>query len=157
MRKPKEKQNVDLTRPVDLDQLKSDDPCFGKLWDPRDSSCAICHAIETCGILYQEAIKKKKKTFELEKGPLLDEERFSKVDFDKIAKAIERQMEKGIQFTLEDLKFTVATYAVSKDTTATMEYIKRMLPKYNMTIQNGIITMYGKGTDNHQEPGRLTK
>jgi len=156
MRKPKEKPQVDLTVPVDIDVLKSDDPCFGELWDPRDNNCAVCHAIEVCGILYQEKIKTKKRSFEKEHGPMLDQEQYAHVNFDTVATSIQKAADKGQFFTVEDLKYTVATLAKCKDDTSTMEYIRRMLPKYNMTIQNNLITIYGQGTDNHKTTGGIT-
>jgi len=146
-----------LTKPLNIDQSMSNDPCFGKLWAPQDSECAICHAIEMCGIIYQDTILKKKKAFEKEKGPTLDQAQYEHVDFASIVKAIEKGINKGKTYSFDDLVYTIGELAKSKDTQATKEYLKRMLPKYNMTINEGRIVFYDKGTDNYQEPGRLTK
>lgn len=157
MRTPKEKMDVDLTKPINKDAMQKDDPCFGSLWDPTNNSCAICHSIEVCGILYQEKIKKKKTSFEKEKGPTLDMAKFNSVDFERIARNIEAYSKKDIDITIDDLITTIAQAATIKDKTTILEYIKRQLPLYNLTIENNVIVSYEKGSDNFQAPGQLTK
>ncbi len=146
-----------LTRPINVDTMQKDDPCFGKLWEPSDSSCAVCHAIEICGILYQETIKKKKASFEKEKGPTLDMAQFNSVDFEKIAKNIEAWNKKGESISLSDLEVTIAQAAKVKDKKTIMEYVKRQLPLYNLTIENNVIVSHEAGTNNLQREGKITR
>lgn len=156
MRQPKEQMELDLTKPINKDEMKKDDPCFGKLWEPTDSNCALCHAIDICGVLYQETIKKKKTKFEKEKGPTLDMAKFESVDFERIAKNIEAFTKKGEKITIKDLEVTIAQAAKIKDKKTILEYIKRQLPLYNLTIENNIIVSHEAGADNMRVQGKLT-
>jgi hypothetical protein len=50
-RKKLAKQNFDLTVPITLEQLgNEEDPCFGKLYDPRTPECKRCGDSELCAI-----------------------------------------------------------------------------------------------------------
>lgn len=50
-RKELAKKNLDLTKPITLEQLGSgEDPCFGKHYDPRAAECNRCGDSELCAI-----------------------------------------------------------------------------------------------------------
>lgn len=49
-----------LMEPFDVLKLGSDeDPCFSKLWDPRNDICQSCGDIEVCGIAFSQLTRKK--------------------------------------------------------------------------------------------------
>ena len=44
-------KKMDITQPITLEQLgTAEDPCFGKLYDPRTSECSRCGDCEFCAI-----------------------------------------------------------------------------------------------------------
>jgi len=48
-----------LMEPFDVLKLGSkDDPCFSKLWDPKNEICQICGDIEACGIAFSQRTRK---------------------------------------------------------------------------------------------------
>lgn len=59
---------VDTTKPligIDLFKLGSEnDPCFGKLYDPKDDICRRCGDIEVCAIAYSQNNHKLRKKAE---------------------------------------------------------------------------------------------
>lgn len=130
------KTEVDLTTLLDPAKLITGDDCFGKEWDPSDKDCAICHDVEICGIVAQEGLKKKKRDLEKKKGPFLDMTAFEKVPMDSIVTNIINYAEDGDPATMDELIETIGDKAQTKDKVAIREYIKRMLPRYNLIVTN---------------------
>ena len=55
------KQNIPLTEPFDITKFGSDeDPCFGKLNDPKAPECKICGDFEFCAMVMAENLNKKR-------------------------------------------------------------------------------------------------
>jgi hypothetical protein len=136
MRKTRtEKQEINLLEPITLPDTDPDD-CFGKEYDPRDRDCSICADIEICGIKTQVELQKKKKEFENNNGPLLDQTDFKSVNWKKIEqKALEYEVNNE-PLTFEELLDTIKTLANTKDEVAVLEYIRRTLPK-SLKLSNG--------------------
>lgn len=56
-RKPRNKMSktIDVLKPVTLDMLGTeDDPCFGKLFEPKAEECSRCGDCELCAIMMQQ-------------------------------------------------------------------------------------------------------
>ena len=131
------KQEINLLEPVILSDIISPDDCFGLEYDPRSNDCSICADLELCGIKYQTVVQKKKKEFEDQNGPMLDEVDFKAVDWKKIEiKALEYE-ELGEPMKFEELMEAIMIIAKIKDSTAAAEYIKRSLPNTNLILENG--------------------
>lgn len=129
---------ANLTTLLDPKELMTDNPedCFGKAWDPQDKDCAICHDVEICGIVKQEAIKKRVKKVEKEKGPMLDQTAFEKVPQEKIVAGLTEWANDGEPATYEELSEQIGKLARTKDEVAIREYIKRFLPRHGFIITN---------------------
>jgi len=131
----KNKKEVDLLVPIDVDTLVSSGPddCFGKEWDPSDKDCSICHDVEICGILKQSTIKSRKKEIEKKVGPMLDQTAFEKVPVGLIVDNI-KTWSKSDPATYDELFESISLHAQTKDGVAVREFIARMLPKYGLKI-----------------------
>ena len=152
MKKPREtKKEVDLTTLLNPEQLMGENPddCFGKLWDPQDADCAICHDVEICGIVKQADTKKKVVALEKKKGPFLDMTAFDKVPMEKIAAGIRTYAEDGDPYTYDELVEDIGKSARTKDTVAIREYIKAQLPRFNLTVTQEKTVVPYDGIDNN--------
>lgn len=70
-RRKRETKGVSLLKPIPFDILKlggKDDPCFGKLNDPKNETCQICGDFELCSISSVKQIDKLRKREESEKS-----------------------------------------------------------------------------------------
>jgi hypothetical protein len=103
----------ELMVPFDVTQFGSeDDPCFGKLWDPKNSTCQSCGDIEICGIAFSKNTRKVEADLET-KHEFLD-----KRDFDIASKKIKAFIEKRRDLDYDDdrlLKLVILRFNITKD------------------------------------------
>lgn len=65
---------VNLLRPLDMNLIGSDnDPCFGKLYDPKAPECKKCGDFEVCAMVFGQN-NHKLRAIEEKKGNFLDME-----------------------------------------------------------------------------------
>jgi len=141
MRKNHEKSTkVDLLVPVVPGDLQPEEKtdCFGVEYSPRDSTCSLCADIDLCGIVFQEKVKDKKLTFEIENGPLLDQTDFQGVDMVRIEKLVRKYEGEGEPMTFKELQDLIAGQANTKDSEAVIQFIKRELPLTNIYLKEGV-------------------
>lgn len=153
MKNPREtKKEVDLTTLLDPAELITDneEDCFGRAWNPQDKDCAICADVEICGIVKQAEIKSRVKKVEKEKGPMLDQAAFEKVPIEKIVGNMRQWAEDNDPSSYEELEQSIMAVARTKDKVAVREYIKRTLPKYNLTITKEKTIVPYEGTGNSE-------
>lgn len=88
-REPRTKQtNVDLSKPLNLADFVDSDDCIGKLYDPSNNSCAICHDSHICATIYHHTTLKEKRAATKGDKVYLDEVDFERVPVDKIYELI---------------------------------------------------------------------
>jgi hypothetical protein len=139
----KDKQEVDLLKPVG--NLPDPEPgdCFGSdLYDPRDKDCSLCADLLLCGIRREATLRTKKKQFEEEHGPMLDEVDFKSVNWETIHKKALEYEDTGEPMTFQELIDAILIIAKIKDEVAVAEFIKREMPERLFNIKDGFV--YGK-------------
>ena len=114
-RKPRntivESNNVSLIRPFDMTKFGTDDdPCFGKLNDPKAPECQRCGDFEFCAIVTAENIKRlrvkeesKTKFKDMNKTPKLE----------KIRQFMEKSLFKNSR--VKTVALTVKKFGISKE------------------------------------------
>lgn len=124
-------KNFNLLFPIDITQLGSeDDPCFGKLHDPKDPVCISCGDCELCQIMHaqsnhdiREKVEKKGKFKDLEEKEIydkMDKDAGSNesVDMKKLKKYIRKVIRNEKKLSLEEMEFfikdTHPTYPLKK-------------------------------------------
>jgi hypothetical protein len=139
MRKSIEKKTeVDLLVPIDPETIAVDSDCFGKEWESRASECNICADETLCQIIFNEQIKGKKKAFETEHGPLLDQSDFLAVDMAKIERLAKKYQDEQQPMTFQELQDVIASMANTKDNEAVIQFIKRELPLTKIYLKEGV-------------------
>jgi len=101
-----------MLKPI-IDVLKlgsDDDPCFGKLWDPKEKECRNCGESEICAIvksqglkIIREEIERDTRFLDLEEAEIIDlpdirefirSKRNKKIDDDVIIRRASRRFNK---------------------------------------------------------------
>jgi hypothetical protein len=128
-------KKVDLFKPLDLDKIgTSEDPCFGKLFDPKEEECKICGDCEICSIIMGQKLH-------LQRAELEKETRFKdleEVDLLKdpttiIYNRLKRAENKFV--SIENLKKELNRKGIPKKKIQRMEidgYFKRLLTDENL-------------------------
>jgi uncharacterized protein YqfB (UPF0267 family) len=131
---------VDLLAPIISNTIVCSEQtdCFRKEWDARASECNICSDEILCGILFSEAVKSKKKAFEVEHFPFLDQCDFKGVDMTKIERLAKKYEEEGEPMTFEELQKLIQDQANTKDVEAIIQFIKRELPLTKIYLTEGV-------------------
>jgi hypothetical protein len=131
------KTEVDLLKPVTLPEPEPGD-CFGSSeYDPRDKDCSVCADLELCGLKREVALRSKKKKFEEDNGPLLDQTDFQSVNWDSIYKKAIEYEDSGEPMTFQELTEAISTIAKTKDQVAVAEFINREMPKEKLELKEG--------------------
>jgi uncharacterized protein YqfB (UPF0267 family) len=141
MKKSHEKKTeVDLLVPVKIAEIIPEEStdCFGKEWDARASECCMCADETLCSILFNEKTKAKKKAFEDEHGPLLDQTDLQGVDMAKIERLAKKYQDEQAPMTFQELQDVIASMANTKDNEAVIQFIKRELPLTNIYLKEGV-------------------
>jgi uncharacterized Fe-S cluster-containing radical SAM superfamily enzyme len=135
-----QKTEVNLLVPVDpkVIQTTEQTDCFGKEWDARANECCVCADETLCGILFNEKVKTKKLTFEIEKGPLLDQCDFPGVDMARIERLAKKYESEGNPMTFMELQDLIQQQANTKDNETVIQFIKRKLPLTKIYLSEGL-------------------
>ena len=140
MKQPHNKKTkVDLLVPVTPESVMPEEvtDCFGQEFQARNSDCSLCADGDLCQIVYTEKVKDKKKDFEVEHGPLMDETDFKGIDMTRIEKLAKLYQEKEEPMTFEELQDIIKEEAYTKDSEAVIQFIKRELPLTKMYLKEG--------------------
>ena len=142
------KKKPDMSIPIPMELLGSDeDPCFGKLFDPRTNECQRCGDSEICAIamgqknhLLREKVESKQSFKDMEETKIITNED-KKVIYKNVKKRI-REMVKMAAGKYIDIALVVddvfASYAKDGYTQIKIKkVIKKMAEKSNfLTIKN---------------------
>lgn len=136
MRKPlSDKLNMDLTKPLNKEDINIKHDCFGKEYLPADANCAICAVHEVCGILHTDRVKRMAKTVTKKTEKFIDEWSFDKIPRDKILGLIKSN---PLKYTTEDIHEVVKSKSKCEDQKTTILWLK------NFILDNGLGTADGK-------------
>lgn len=142
-RKPRNKmaKKVDLLYPISIEQFGTeDDPCFGKLNDPRESACQNCGDFEVCAIvqsqnthLKREKIESKTSFKDLQEVDLLNK---TTPDRKEVRKKIKNHVRKTLRekkkLSLSEairITYTMVPEAKSVYTKIKLEALLKKLPE----------------------------
>lgn len=109
-------EKINLLFPIDITQLGSeDDPCFGKLHDPKDPICISCGDCELCQIMHaqnnhsvREKVEKKGKFKDMEEKEIYDKmdgagQTSEKTDMKKLKKYIRKTLRRERKLSVDEL------------------------------------------------------
>jgi hypothetical protein len=135
-----QKTEVNLLIPVDPKAIQTMEQtdCFGKEWDARASECCICSDETLCGILFNDKVRGKKLTFEIEKGPLLDSVDFAGVDMARIERLAKKYESESNPMAFQELQELIQQQVNTKDVESIIQFIKRELPLTKMYLKEGL-------------------
>jgi uncharacterized Fe-S cluster-containing radical SAM superfamily enzyme len=137
----KTKTKVDLLVPVVPGNLHPVEPsdCFGNEYLPTCGDCSVCADMELCSIIFADNVKRKKLTFEIEHGPMLDTADFANVDMSRIERLATKYEDEGEPMTYEEMQQIIQGEANIKDVESIIQYIKRELVNTKMSVKGGYI------------------
>ncbi len=138
----KKSMGLDLTKPLDLSTVKTDDgTCFGKLWDPSKEPCQQCADNDVCCILKEQLVKGKVTQKEEDEGPYLDRATMHELTDNAISRVIKKHKDR---LTTDMLVEELMALANIKDRPTVIERIKRYKTTGNIKIKDGVVKWLGE-------------
>ena len=126
---------LDLTKPINKDDIEVTSDCFGKEYLPSASECSVCAVHEVCGIISTEAVKKLNKKVKKKTENFVDEWNFDFVPTDKILDLI---VTNPYEYTTEAIHEVIVSKSKCEDAATTIAWLK------NFIVENGLGTKDGK-------------
>lgn len=120
-----QRTDIDLTKPVDVGALSktiSEDSCWGRMWDMRNTFCQICADCELCGILYGERMADMEAAIQADNQTFLDRQDWAAIDETDL-----RIFLAAKERTSQDFFDYIKYKAQTSDDEAVVEYIKRFV------------------------------
>lgn len=140
MRKAETKKlDVDLTIPLNIEDIIVDSDCFGKEYLPGDGACSVCAVHEVCASIKAQTVKKLGNKIKKPGKEFIDEWNFKNVPETKLLELISNNPK---EYVLEDIFQVIEKKSNCSDYNTVKIYMN------NFLLENGII---------YDESGKLYK
>lgn len=135
----KQSTEVDFSKPINIEEFKLLDDCFGNLFDMSTSECRMCADCDLCGAVFDKtALKELREKAEKEKGPFADTYDFPAVGNSGLVQQLKSNP--GV-YTREDLFNVIQKLSKCDMPDMINDYIKSMFIQHNFVEKNGFVCL----------------